>query len=112
MSTGEISGVPATEAPLPPIEQRPDGRWFCSLGNGIIIDLGTTFNPQEPSEYERRTIEALQTEKGVAELMDSKKYTGPRVQIGESGGVHWYAWGGMTGTKTGEHVFHLGRLQI
>jgi hypothetical protein len=86
------------------------GGWVCSLDNGITVELGVHFNPGAPTDYEKLALQALQTEAGVKQLLDSIS-SGAKFRIGEKDGMPWYAWGGADETKTGV-VFSLGRQQI
>lgn len=106
----ERAVTPSDELPLPPSEQIIHRGWVCSLDNGISVELGSRFNPGAPTDYEKLALQALQTEAGVKQLLDSMS-SGPKFRIGEKDGMPWYAWGGAIKTETGV-VFTLGRLQI
>jgi len=106
----ERAVTPSDELPLPPFKLQMGRGWVCSLDNGVSVELGMNFDPGAPTDYERLALQALQTEAGVKQLLDSMG-SGPKFRIGEKDGMPWYAWGGATETKTGV-VFYLKRLQI
>lgn len=90
-----------------PLFTQTHGEWLCDLKNGVIVKLGSTFNPESPTEYEEFTLKALQTKEGVSQL-ESTMRSGVKIQIADN----WYAWGGAEKDKDSKTIFTLRRMQI
>ncbi len=93
-------------------KQNAEGLWFGTIQTpvtprAIIINLGNR-TPDPTDLYTVGTVKALQTDRGVQQLLRTLE-TGPTICIDDS--LEWDAWGTITETPD-EVLFHLEYNQI